>query len=290
MTETLHRAYSDTVRVSVVIPSLDGDRGGNVARLLDDLGRQAYRDLEALVVVGVSPQGKAINRGVAATRGDIILIMDDDSRPGSTETIASLVAVLEEHRDVGMAGASVVQPEGCNRLQRRLAREMPRFDMPVVEEMTPSDMPCHGCCAIPRRVFHEVGGENEGLVRGLDPELRQRIRGHGYRIVLAPRTWVTHPLPASLRAVAAMFYRNGRGSAYAWRHKPELVFDTQEQAEDRGRTRQPGAGRRVLRFPCRLAARLARGHFLRALGDVVYAAGFLYELLAGRTAAKQATT
>ena len=168
----IHETLSDGIDVSVVIPSSDGSRGGNVPLLLGDLRAQTFRDMELIVVVGVSPQGKAINQGAARAKGRILVVLDDDSRLCSTDVIASLVRVLDEHPDVGMVGASIVQPPGINRLQRMAASEFPRFSMPVVSTITDSDMPCHGCCAFRKPVFDEVGGERETIVRGLDPDLR----------------------------------------------------------------------------------------------------------------------
>ena len=58
---TVYRAFSPKIEVSVVIPSADGRRDGNVPRLLDNLKSQSFRNMEVIVIVGVSPQGKAIN-------------------------------------------------------------------------------------------------------------------------------------------------------------------------------------------------------------------------------------
>ncbi len=270
-------SHSDTIVASIVIPSSDGDRGGNVALLLDDLRAQDMRDMEIILVTGVTPQGKAINQGVARARGEYLVILDDDSRVRDSNTIGALVNILKEHSDIGMVGASIVQPLDAPPFQRRVAREFPRFNMPVVEALTDSDMPCHGCCGFRRAVFDQIGGEPENILRGLDPILRHRLREHGYRVVLAPHLAVSHPVPGSWRSLLHMFFRNGRGSAYAQRHSPAHVFDTHESTEWQGKTLHTPLWKRLLRYPLRTLKRLLTGDYVRGLGDFVYAFGYLYE-------------
>jgi GT2 family glycosyltransferase len=274
----IRRKLQDNPEVTVVIPSCDGHRDGNVPRLLLDLERQDFRSMEMIVVVGIRPQGRAINMGAAQAQGRILVIMDDDSRAPSADTIGNLVRVLDGNPDVGMAGASIVPPTDANRLQRLTAREFPRFCMPIVTALTDSDMPCHGCCAMRRAVFDDVGGERENLARGLDPDLRQRIRDRGHRVVLAPRTWATHPLPPDWRSFARRFYRNGRGSASAHRRHPELLYDTDETVRWDGRRLQACFFWRIFRFPLRTLGHLLRGRLLRAAADFFYALGYLREV------------
>lgn len=245
--------------------------------LLDDMNRQSFRDVEIIVVSGVRPQGKAINQGAAEADGEILLVIDDDVRPGSPDVIRNLVTVLREHPDVGLAGASIVPPRDGSWLQRRLAHEMPRFSMPLVNQLTDSDMPCHGCCAISTALFQDIGGEIEIAPRGLDPDLRRRVRERGRRVVLAPNTLAYHPLPATFGSMMKMFYRNGLSSAFLQRQYPHLVVETPESVDCRGGTENTSLPVRAIRFPLRWLGRLFRGHLLRALGEIAYATGYAIE-------------
>lgn len=274
--------FSGDARVSVVIPSLDGTRNGNVAALLEDLRAQTQDGLEALVVVGVNPQGKAINLGVSAAAGEFVVVCDDDSRIPGADTIAAMIGTLEADPTIGMCGASISQPPDANRFQRWSAREFPRLNMKSVATLTDSDMPCHGCCALRKNVFESIGGEREDILRGLDPELRHRLRQADYRIVLVPGAVAHHPLPPSLGALGRMFFRNGRGSAYAQRHRPDLVYDTAEHTAWQGQPLRRPWYRRALWYPLRTIGYLLRGHLLRVFGDVTYATGYAWEWFAGK--------
>jgi len=252
-----------------------------VDALLEALRRQTWPEIEVILVKGVSPQGKAINQGAARARGDVLVIMDDDSRPADERVVERLVRVLREDGRIGMAGASVVPPPEATPFQRRLAREFPRFSVPVVDRVTESDMACHGCCAFPRTAFDAAGRENEEIVRGLDPDLRTRLRRLGYRVVLAPGCVVYHPLPATLRGFLRLMYRNGLGSAQAQRTRPDLVYRTEEDVRRADAAFVPFPVR-VVRYPLRLAGYLLSLRLLRFAGSVAYAAGAVRGFSRGR--------
>jgi GT2 family glycosyltransferase len=263
-------------RAAVIIPSRDGYRDGMVPRLLESIARQSFTDYAIHIVEGVYPQGRAINQGVGATHGEIILLLDDDSRILDSDVFERLVAALDADPTIGMAGASIVAPPEATGFQRRAARQFPRFNVPEVDAVTDSDLACHGCCAIPRAVFEAIGGEREDLVRGLDPDLRVRLREAGYRVVLVPHARVAHPLPDGWRALARVFFRNGRGSAFARRYQPDSVFETHEELDGRQFRPRTSLKWRLVRFPARLVLALCRGRLIRFTAYACYACGYVW--------------
>lgn len=183
--------------VSVLIPTSDAWRGGYFPQLLEQLNAQTFQDFEVLVLKGDRRQGRAINTGAAQARGDILVTLDDDTRMGHPEVLANLVAAIRADPEIGMAGVANTVPEDAPWLVRRVMKEIPRRSSEVVREIVESDMAEHPCCAIPKRVFYEIGGENEIVPRGLDPYLRREIRRAGYRVVVIPDTYIHHlPRPA----------------------------------------------------------------------------------------------
>jgi len=269
-------------RVSVIIPSRDGVRNGHVPRLLASLDAQTYRDFEVHLIKGVFPQGRAINEGAALATGETIVVCDDDARLADETVLQRLVDALDGDASIGMAGANIVVPPEASAFQRRAARQFPRFNMPDVTEITDSDFACHGCCAFPRDVFFGVGREREDIIRGLDPDLRVRLRDAGYRVVLVPGATAYHPLPSGWRAVLRLFFRNGFGSAYAQKFHRDTVYDTHESVEVSGFQPRHGLLFRVARYPLRLARAAATGQAIRLVGYCSYACGYCWGALTAR--------
>jgi GT2 family glycosyltransferase len=210
--------------VAAIIPTLDGARDGNVQRLVADLHAQTLPPDEIELVRGVSPNGRARNVGVKDTRAEILVFLDDDVRLGSAEIVRSFVDHLMADPSLGMVGTSQLLPPDSTAFQRRCARQIPRSASPLVDHLTESDMVTTACCALRRAVLREVGGFHEQLLRGVDPELRFRVRQAGYRIAVVPCAWHHHPMPRTLRALLRMAWRNGAASAYARRHFPEAAL------------------------------------------------------------------
>ena len=254
-------------------------------RLLESIDAQTFRDFEIIVVTGVFPQGKAINQGAGQAQGQILLVLDDDSRLADPTVFETLVDVLDADPAIGMAGASIVVPPDASGFQKRAARQFPRFNTPVVDAVSDSDFACHGCCAMPVSAFNAVGGEREDIIRGLDPDLRERFRAAGYRVVLAPNARIYHPLPDGWRPLLRVFFRNGFGSAYTRKFHPELVFETHESLDMSTFRPRSRLGFRVLRFPLRLGKALIEGRLMRFAAYCVYACGYCWGILTAKETA-----
>ena len=239
-----------TPMVSIIIPSLDDSREGTLNALLRDLEKQTFQDYELHVIRGDRRQGRAINRGARKARGEVLLILDDDTRMANEEVVERVVRCVRGDQTIGMAGASTLIPDWATPLQRKAMEALPRRTFPLVDQVTDSDMAQHPCCAIRKDVFHEVGGEREDIVRGLDPDLRHRIREAGYRVVIAPQCGIYHMLPDTFSGLMRMAFRNGMGSAYAQRIHPELIVETGDGMDETFRRKVPFLDR-LLRYPLR---------------------------------------
>ena len=211
--------------VSVIIPSLDGYCKGNVPKLLQGLKEQSFQDFEVIVMKGDHRQGRAINEGVRKAKGEVIIILDDDTILGHKDVFRNLVGVINNDATIGMAGVSNLIPSNAPWLVRRAMQEIPRRSSELVQKITDSDMAEHPCCAIPKKVFWEVGGESEVIPRGLDPYLRHKIRQAGYRVVVIPDTWIHHLLPDSFWRMMKRYFKNGKIAAYCNKFYPELIYD-----------------------------------------------------------------
>lgn len=221
------------MKVSVIIPSFDGYRQGNVPRLLACLKQQSLEDIELIVIKGVEPNGKARNVGAKKAKGEFLVFIDDDVILGHKNVIENLIKVLQGDKSIGMSGPSQQIPPDSSRFQRQYAKEIPRATSPVVKSITDSDLVTHMCMAISRELYFKVGMENENLIRGTDPDLRQRVRKVGLKIVLVPNTWAYHPAPANVRELIKTFFKKGIGSSWVLKNYPELVYEAPIHEESR---------------------------------------------------------
>ena len=211
--------------VCLVVPSL----AGRADPLLGSVARQTVTPDEVEVVRGVTPSGRARNLGAARTRAPLVVFADDDAVLGADDTLARILAPLSDP-SVGVVGTAKLLPASSTPFQRRVARQVPRIEHPVVDALTDSNPPIgrHGysavtttCCAMRREVLEACGGFDEDLVRGVDTELFYRVRRAGYRLVVAPGAWVHHPAPASVGRLLAKHFLYGAGYSQEVRRHPE---------------------------------------------------------------------
>jgi len=212
--------------LSIVIPSLLGAPQA----LLDSIKNQTITPDEIEIVVGVSPNGRARNVGVARTTGDILLFIDDDAVLAHDRVIETMIFFLEDPK-VGVVGASRLVPPDAPSFQQRVARQVARINNPVVHQPleTNPDPPLYNiqitttCAAMRRQVFEQAGGFSEVLIRSVDPEFFHRVRKLGYHFILAPDTWVWHPAPSTLGKLLRKHFLYGLGHAQATHLHPELA-------------------------------------------------------------------
>lgn len=273
----LGREGADNPRLTIVIPTADGSRGGYLPALLEQLTRQTVQRFEVIVVEGDRRQGRAINTAAAVARGDVLVTMDDDTRIGHDDLLKQIVTVFDADPRIGIGGVANLVPSDAPWVVRRAMHELPRRSSALVGEITDSDMAEHPCLAIRRDVFYRIGGEHEWIPRGLDPYLRQEVRRLGYRVVVIPNAWIHHLLPPSLPAILRQYYRNGQQAAYVQKFFPQFVIDQGLSHADEA----PCASdvrHRSWRYAARMLGAVASGRCIYAGTLVMYALGYAREM------------
>ena len=261
--------------VSFLLPTLDGDRDGRLARLLDDLHAQTWTDWELVAVLGDRRQGRAINAAAALAGGRLLVTLDDDTALVEPRAVECLVEAVEADAAIGLAGGVNIVPPGAPWLAARAMREIPRRSTPPVAGVTDSDLAEHPLLLARRDVFEAVGGENELIPRGLDPYLREAVRAAGYRVVIAPGAFYGHLPPTTAGGLLRQFFRNGRAAAFVARCHPEWLIETPSR-HGPFRARRPWP-LRALRVPARMALAAATGRPVWLACQMAYVAGWLCE-------------
>ncbi len=262
---------------SLVIPVLRLEGNPHLPHLLKELEAQSHLPEEVHLVVGDCRQGRAINYGVSQVKTHFVGTLDDDSRLMSSDLFAKITAALHSDSTIGLAGSSCEIPEWASSLQKRSMKQIARRYFPLQQTTLDSDMVQHPCLMMSTSFFREIGGEDEELIRGLDPVLRKKVRDAGKRVVIVADTAVFHLLPDSITKLFSMYYRNGRGSGYAQRHFPHRVLELTDGFEG-------GAFRERRNLPYRLCRRifnllsgLLQGKELQVMTDFAYGLGVISE-------------
>lgn len=275
--EVVYRSSADP-DVSVVIPTFDGDRGGNVPRLVEQLETQQGVSLEVILSVGESPNGHARNVGADAAHGRYLVFIDDDVILGGTDTLDRLIRPLVEDPEVGLTGVSQLLPPDANAFQRRCGCQLPRTVSPIVDELTDSDMVTTMCLAISSELFGQIGKMNDWIIAGVDPELRYRVRQAGCRVVVVPRAWAFHPAPDHWGFLFRYAYKKGSFTAWQYRFARDLMYDCPEGHEGEFEE-QTTLVFRVIRKAVGICGELLTGRFWGLAYDLVYTIGYVHGLV-----------
>jgi glycosyltransferase involved in cell wall biosynthesis len=155
----------------------------------------------------------ALNVGIRAAKGNIILRLDAHSRY-PTNYFSVLVDKLESSGADNVGGVCNTLPAKDTAVCRAIAHAMSspfgmgnsHFRIGAEEEMWVDTVP-FGCFR--REIFDKIGLFDEELVRNQDDEFNGRIIQHGGKILLLPQVVVDYFARDSISKTAKMFYQYG---------------------------------------------------------------------------------
>ena len=196
--------------ISIVVPS----RTGQVDGLHKQLRCQSLQGWELVVQQGTAPPARARNLAAARAQGKLLIFLDDDIQLGHEHLLAEMVEAL---RTIDASSAVAVGwrlPSDATPFQRRQMKDS--FDKPMAsggERLVA--IPWYGigasCFVIRRRTFEVLGGFDEQLVSGEDPEFWYRLSLAGGRPYLLSGRWIYHYPPRTIAALIrrTIWYESG---------------------------------------------------------------------------------
>ncbi|HVH69056.1 MAG TPA: glycosyltransferase family 2 protein [Gemmatimonadales bacterium] len=225
--------------VSIIVPCRN--EAQHIGRCLQSIMEGDYpaEQLEVLVVDGRSDDGTreiveeytarypmlrlldnpkritpvALNIGVHAARGDVVMRMDAHV-VYPRDYVASLVAALEESGADCVGGVIETLPLDQTPIARAIALGLSHpfgvgnaYFRIGSRQRRWADAVSFGCYR--REVFDRIGLFDEDLVRNQDDEFDLRLFKHGGRILLVPEVVCSYYARRSLRQLGRMFYQYG---------------------------------------------------------------------------------
>ncbi len=155
-----------------------------------------------------------LNRGIAATSGDLVVVCNPDAVP-APDAVRVLTAFMEQHPRCGIAGPRLLDPDGAWQASRRsfptvggtLVRRTPlRLLFPPLErqrrhyrlderpeEPVAADWMLGGFLVLRRTMLDEIGGYDAGFrMYGEEIDLCYRAAKAGWERWYVPQAVVTH--------------------------------------------------------------------------------------------------
>ncbi len=149
------------------------------------------------------------NTGVRASRGDIILFLDADTRPSDPRLVAEHLANLDSDPAIGISGGAIThdpdQP-GWLPFAENATGLFNWHDRLPGRDLTFQPT---GNMAFRRSLYDAIGPLDESLLWLEDFDFNLRVRKAGYRIRFTPRAGVHIRGRESFRAILRKFYRWG---------------------------------------------------------------------------------
>jgi GT2 family glycosyltransferase len=225
---------------SVIIPNWNGMRLNLLPTSLNALRYQVFHDFETIVVDDASIDGSqefvgreypavrlialeknrgfahAVNEGIRAARGDVIVLLNNDTEP-DPHWLEEIARALDDNPHAGMVACKLRLFDQRDHIHS--AGDFYRVDgIPGNRGVWEEDRgqyddargvfgACGGAAAYRRLMLDDIGLFDEELVANLeDVDLNWRARWAGYPIIYAPRAIVYHHLSASGGGAYGSFY------------------------------------------------------------------------------------
>lgn len=264
---------------SLIIPVLTMDNNPYIDSILSSLNEQSLLPESVHLIIGDCRQGRAINYGVTQTSTKYIGTVDDDTQIDDPKLFEKLINAMNNDSSIGMGGAACTIPEFASKFQKKAMREIPRRFFPIQNKNVDSDMVQHPCLVMLKKLFDDIKGEDEDLIRGLDPVLRKKVRDAGKRVTIIADTWIYHLIPDGFWNVVKMYYRNGRGSGYASKNYPDRVIELSDGYDDGEFTEKRNFLFRLTRRCYSLIKSILTLKFIKVSTDLSYIFGVIKEKL-----------
>ena len=167
----------------------------------------------------------ARNAGVAATRGDLLVFLDDDTRVEDPEFPGKIRAAFQELREAGVVAFRILDPD--TRRPRRF--EIPRRRKDLSREPCETSYFVSAGCAVRRSAYETAGGMDESLIYGFEElDFSYRAVALGIRIFYRPEITLLHRLSDSGRPGWRRIYYFLRNKIWiSARYLPWTMFASQ---------------------------------------------------------------
>ena len=217
---------------SIIIP-VAPDRGAEVLKSIKELNYPKYK-YEVIVERGLNPSRNR-NNGVLKAKGKILCFLDDDAVVD--KNLLKNAQLLFEAYPISIAGGPQLTPEddpyfakacgevfssyfGAFKMSNRYKKGKANYNADE-NSLTSANM------FVKAADYDKIGGFNESLFPGEDPEFLARAKTKGHKIAYSPDLIVYHRRRSNLLAFIKQFFSYGKSRMKKEEiggTKPGLIF------------------------------------------------------------------
>ena len=175
----------------------------------------AARDARVAVIVSrAANHAEAMNTGIRAARGEIVVRVDAHSYV-DRDYVAEVVAALDRHPQAAAVGGAFL-PVGetlCERVAGLARSSRIGVGGGYGADRVSHDHPVRSvqCAAYRREALLAVGGFDPAMAYGEDEELHWRLRQRGFQVILCPALRQLYRPRGSLLGLWRQYWNYGRG-------------------------------------------------------------------------------
>ncbi len=212
--------------VSIVVPSRTGRIDGLGEQISHQSLLRTYVGCELVVQQGTAPAGRARNLAAARARGEILIFLDDDVHLAHGSLLADMVGALQGIETFSAVAVDWRLPPDATPFQQWQVQDSfdRQPDKHAVREERLVPVPWYvlgaSCFAIRRCTFEALGGFDESLISGEDPEFWYRLSVAGGKPYLLSDRWIHHYPPRTLTVLLRKTIWYEQGNAQVMRKHP----------------------------------------------------------------------
>lgn len=209
--------------LSIIVPS----RNGRIDFLKAQLSQQTFKNWELVVSTGYPSPPLSRNQGAIRANCPFLLFLDDDIHLSHKTFLSKIVESLLAMPAGSVLGVEWKIPPDASRFQKKVYENSfhQNFEGKEALRVVPwLDTIAGSCMAMRKDTLEALGGFDERLISGADPDFFYRVWEKGGKIYLLSSVWVYHYPPDSLKILWKKTLWYARGNAQVAKKHPESNY------------------------------------------------------------------
>jgi GT2 family glycosyltransferase len=209
--------------LSIIVPSRDG----KIDFLKAQLSQQTFKNWELIVSVGYPSPPLSRNQGAKRAKCPYLLFLDDDIHLSSKQFLSKIMKHLLTISSLSVLGVEWRVPPDATKFQKNIygnSFNQKRDTKETLRVVPWLDTVAGSCMAMRRDTFDKLGGFEERLISGEDPDFFYRVWLQGGKTYMVSDIWIYHYPPATIKSLFKKTLWYSRGNSQVAKKYPESNY------------------------------------------------------------------